>query len=69
DNRDSKMKFEELSEQSQEAAREVLVYTLKKEIDSRGDIASNRAKYLTHAIRNSFIALETEEPKRGSGED
>lgn len=63
------MKFEKLSEQSQEKAREVLVYALKEEMNSRGYIEDNRAKYLAHNIRQSFIALETEMPERSSGED
>ncbi|MDC9591144.1 hypothetical protein PSI23_18085 [Xenorhabdus sp. XENO-10] len=61
------MKFEELSDASQQAAREALVNALNIEMESRRYIDDNRAKYIARNIRDSFIALETEDPKLGYG--
>ncbi len=55
------MKFEELSEKSQEKAGEALLYALQAEMDSNRAIDNVRAKALASAIRDGFIALETEE--------
>ncbi|MDC9591701.1 hypothetical protein PSI23_21065 [Xenorhabdus sp. XENO-10] len=63
------MKFEELRPESQQAAREALVNALNIEMESRRYIDNDRAKYIARNIRDSFIALETEDPKRGSGSD
>ncbi|MCP9269864.1 hypothetical protein M5U04_17705 [Xenorhabdus sp. XENO-1] len=63
------MKFEELTFESQQAAREALVNALNIEMESLRYIDNDRAKYLARNIRDSFIALETEDPKRGSGSD
>ncbi|MDE1479979.1 hypothetical protein KKJ17_14900 [Xenorhabdus bovienii] len=63
------MKFEELTFESQQAAREALVNALNIEMESRRYIDDNRAKYIARNIRDSFIALETEDPKQGYGSD
>ncbi|WP_446471164.1 hypothetical protein [Xenorhabdus stockiae] len=63
------MTFEELSTASQVAAREALVNALNIEMESRRYIDNDRAKYIARNIRDSFIALETENPKRGCGSE
>ncbi|AOM40408.1 hypothetical protein [Xenorhabdus hominickii] len=63
------MKFKQLPHESQQAAREALVNALNIEMESRRYIDESRAKYIARNIRDSFIALETEDPKRGSGSD
>ncbi|AOM40508.1 hypothetical protein A9255_07870 [Xenorhabdus hominickii] len=63
------MKFKQLPYESQQAAREALVNALNIEMESRRYIDESRAKYIARNIRDSFIALETEDPKRGSGSD
>ncbi|QTL38783.1 hypothetical protein HGO23_06185 [Xenorhabdus budapestensis] len=63
------MKFEELTLESQQAAREALLNVISIEMESRGYIDNDRAKYIARNIRDSFIALETEDPKRGNGDD
>ncbi|WP_340611974.1 hypothetical protein [Xenorhabdus bharatensis] len=59
------MKFNQLPYESQQAAREALVHALNIEMESRRYIDEGRAKYIARNIRDSFIALETEDPKRG----
>ncbi|MDE9483248.1 hypothetical protein [Xenorhabdus bovienii] len=56
------MKFEELTFESQQAAREALVNALNIEMESLCYIDNDRAKYIARNIRDSFIALETEDP-------
>ncbi|OWO82434.1 hypothetical protein B5C26_08565 [Photorhabdus luminescens] len=63
------MKFEDLTTESQQAAREALINALNIEMESRRYVDNDRAKYLARNIRDSFIALETEDPKRGDGSD
>ncbi|CDG88101.1 hypothetical protein [Xenorhabdus bovienii] len=63
------MKFEELTEASQQAARNTLANALFIEMKSRRYIDDDRAKYLARNIRDSFIALESEDPKRVAGDD
>ncbi|MDR5611941.1 MAG: hypothetical protein RAM36_02570 [Arsenophonus sp.] len=58
------MKFEELSEKSQEKASEALLYALQAEMDSNRAIDNVRAKALASAIRDGFIALEREASDR-----
>ncbi|TDB48245.1 hypothetical protein [Photorhabdus khanii] len=63
------MKFEDLTPESQQAAREALINALNIEMESRRYADNDRAKYLARNIRDSFIALETEDPRRGDGDD
>ncbi|WP_166310231.1 hypothetical protein [Photorhabdus cinerea] len=63
------MKFEDLTIESQVAAREALINALNIEMESRRYIDNDRAKYIARNIRDSFIALETENPRRGYGDD
>lgn len=63
------MKFEELTEASRQAARDTLSNALFIEMKSRHYIDDDRAKYLARNIRDSFIALESEDPKRIAGDD
>ncbi|MBD2816765.1 hypothetical protein ID850_19025 [Xenorhabdus sp. Flor] len=53
------MKFEELTPESQQAAREVLINALNIEMEARGCIDNARAEYIARNIRDSFIALES----------
>lgn len=52
------MKFENLSEQSQQSARDALRSVLIVDFEGRNDLSEARAEYLARAIRKSFIALE-----------
>ncbi len=63
------MKFEDLTIESQVAAREALINALNIEMESRRYIDNDRAKYIARNIRDSFIALETENPRRCYGDD
>jgi hypothetical protein len=63
------MKFEELTIASQIAAREALVNALNIEMESRRYIDNDRAKYIARNIRDSFIALESEDPIKEYGCD
>lgn len=63
------MKFEDLTIESQVAAREALINALNIEMESRRYIDNDRAKYIARNIRDSFIALETENPRRVYGSD
>ncbi|MDE9443358.1 hypothetical protein KKJ13_17610 [Xenorhabdus bovienii] len=63
------MRFKDLTEASQQKAREALVNALNIEMESRRYIDDNRAKYIARNIRDSFIALESEDPKIVAGDD
>ncbi|NHB94776.1 hypothetical protein [Photorhabdus cinerea] len=52
------MKFEDLTIESQVAAREALINALNIEMESRRYIDNDRAKYIARNIRDAFIALE-----------
>ncbi|MDE1484096.1 hypothetical protein KKI95_16610 [Xenorhabdus bovienii] len=63
------MRFKELTEASRQAARDTLANALFIEMKSYDYIDNARAKYLARNIRDSFIALESEDPKRVVGDD
>ncbi|MDE9483098.1 hypothetical protein [Xenorhabdus bovienii] len=63
------MRFKDLTEASRQAARSTLANALFIEMKSRRYIDDDRAKYLARNIRDSFIALESEDPKRVAGDD
>lgn len=63
------MKFEELTPESQQQAREVLGDLLRIKYQACLDLPDNTRDYLGHRVRESFIALETKLPATGSDED
>ncbi|MBD2827027.1 hypothetical protein [Xenorhabdus szentirmaii] len=63
------MKFEELTLESQQAAREVLADLLRAKYEQLLVLPDDTVKYLGHDVRKAFAALESEELKFGSGED
>ncbi|WP_063655451.1 hypothetical protein [Candidatus Arsenophonus triatominarum] len=63
------IKFEELSEKSQDKASEALLYALQAEMDSNRIIDKVRAKALASAIGDGFIALEIEESEKNASKD
>lgn len=65
----AKMKFEDLTPESQEAARSTLSEMLKMKYQATYDLPDNTVAYLGHRVRESFMALESERKQTGSGED
>ncbi|WP_258086955.1 hypothetical protein [Xenorhabdus bovienii] len=63
------MKFEELTFDSQQAAREVLADMLKTKYQQIFDLPDSEARYLGHRVRKAFVALESEEPSVESDAD
>lgn len=61
--------FYRLSEESRQKAREVLAGMLLAKYQGSFDLPDNVVTYLGHRVREAFVALETERPTRGSGED
>lgn len=61
------MRFEDLSSESQNSAREVLVKILTTDFFQRNDLSESRAEYLARTVRKSFSALEGETQKMGAG--
>ncbi|WGL99132.1 hypothetical protein QE177_04420 [Arsenophonus sp. aPb] len=64
------MKFEELSEQSQEKAREVLAELLRIKYQQVFVLDDDVVTFLAHKIRKAFVELESEEklPEFGSSD-
>ncbi|HIE0659252.1 TPA: hypothetical protein ACXJEZ_001744 [Providencia rettgeri] len=63
------MKFEELTKESQQAARQVFSEMLLIKFKSELALPDNAVKYLGHRVRDAFVALESERPEVGSGSD
>ncbi len=63
------MKFEDLTPESQEAARRTLSEMLKMKYQATYDLPDNTVDYLGHRVRESFVALESKRKQTGSGED
>lgn len=61
--------FYGLSAESRQKAREVLAGMLLAKYQSGYDLPDNTVTYLGRRVREAFVALETERPTRGSGED
>ncbi|WP_289992101.1 hypothetical protein [Photorhabdus laumondii] len=55
------MKFEDLTAESQVAAREVLADMLRMKYQQLSDLPHSTARFLGHRVRDSFVALESEE--------
>ncbi|WP_445494033.1 hypothetical protein [Photorhabdus sp. SF281] len=63
------MKFEDLTIDSQVAAREVLADMLRMKYQQLSDLPDGTARFLGHRVRDSFVALESEEPPVESDSD
>ena len=63
------MKFEELTNESQQAARQVFSEILLIKFKSELQLSDGAVKYLGHRVREAFVALESERPETGSGSD
>ncbi|AOM39548.1 hypothetical protein [Xenorhabdus hominickii] len=57
------MKFEELTDASQQAAREVLADMLRVKYQHDLCLHVEEINNLGHKVRKAFVALESEEPK------
>lgn len=57
------MKFEELTEASQQAARRVFSEMLLIKFKSELALPDGTVKYLGRRVREAFVSLESEEPK------
>ncbi|HEI8511807.1 hypothetical protein HMPREF3119_18380 [Morganella sp. HMSC11D09] len=60
------MKFEELSLESQDAARQVLSDMLKMKYHNTHDLPDGTVKYLGKRIVEAFYNLENEKPEMGA---
>ncbi|WP_194857159.1 hypothetical protein [Morganella morganii] len=64
------MKFEELSPESQDAARQVFSDMLKMKYHNTHDLPDGTVKYLGKRIVEAFYNLENDKPKiGGAGSD
>ncbi|QXF34781.1 hypothetical protein CE143_17610 [Photorhabdus luminescens] len=57
------MKFGDLSPESQVAAREVLADMLRMKYQQLSDLPHSTARLLGRRVRESFVALESEESR------
>ncbi|MDE9557321.1 hypothetical protein KKJ06_18325 [Xenorhabdus bovienii] len=63
------MKFEELTDASRQAAREVLADMLKTKYQHDLCLHVDEINNLSHKVREAFVALESEEPSVMSDSD
>ncbi|MGJ0623824.1 hypothetical protein [Xenorhabdus bovienii] len=60
------MKFEDLTGESQQAAREVLADMLRIKYQQTFDLPDSTVRFLGCRVRKAFVALENEEPRAES---